>query len=272
MKNLYFLFLLIGTSIVTAQVGINTTNPLAQLHVAGTGTVNDGVIIPIMSPADVATLQAFLDNPGTTATQKNNLSGFMFFMENMDGENELWQCNRTTEKLEPVYRKPKAYVKSYLNSQPSYVINVDNHLEFDEEVIDVGNNFTSIGDASGATDPNLGGFLATRDGIFEIYAQYHTDDAVGTGEYGISIFKTPTGDDFTIAGNRQELSRTSYAFTANATAFNKVFRSASTIVELEAGDRIDVFFNSDSAPLIGGLLDMSSSRTFMTAKQIMETY
>ena len=261
-----------GFSVMTAQVGINTTNPLAQLHIKAVGSTADGIIIPVMSLTERATMQAFMDNAATTSAQKDELSGFMFFVQGIDGENELWQCNRTTEKLEPVYRKPKAFVRSDLISSPAFIVTVDNHLEFQNEVIDIGDNFTSLADATGGTDPNLGGFVAKRKGIYEVYAQYHTANAVGTGEYGISIFKTPFGLDFSSDTERQAQSRSSFALTGDATVLNKVFRSTRTMVELEVGDRIDVFYNSDNAALIGGALDTSGTLTFMSVKQIMEEY
>lgn len=274
MKRLILIVFIFFSIQAIGQVGIGTTNPKAQLDIVKGADLNkNGILIPQLTLTEIAQLQSDITDGTLTAPQILDMAGLMFYVKDINGENELWHFNSSSTTLEPIYRKPKAFVKVVLLSQPDFFVNVDNHLEFDGELIDRGGNFTSAADASSATDPAIGGFVATKKGLYEIYAQYHTNlFAVSTGEYGISLFKTPMGGDFSEATNREQLSRTSYAFTANASALNKLFRSATTIVELNVGDRLDVFFNADSAPLGGGILDEDPIRTYMLVKLLVEDF
>ncbi len=273
MKKLFLIFSVFSVLNSWGQVGIGTTQPNAQLDIVeGTELHKNGILIPKLTLVEIAQLQSDITDGTLTAQQVVDMAGLLFYVKDNNGQNELWHFNSAAIKLEPIDRKPKAFVKAILGSQPDYFINVDNHLKFDGELVDRGNNFTSLADASGPLDPGIGGFVASKKGLYEVYAQYHTDAAVSTGEYGISIFKTVVGGDFSVTSDREQLSRTSYAFTADLTVLNKLFRSVNTIVELEVGDRIDIFFNGDSAPLIGGILDLDRVRTYMITKLLVEDY
>lgn len=242
-----FLALLLFTTISYSQVGINTDNPTADLEVvASTNLANgiyNGVILPRLS---------VLPTSGNVDFPTGEQTGLLVYLDSNNEEEGVYVFDGTVYKI--ITPEFKTVVKAVfsgsnyvsttgMGNQPNNLVK----LPFNATTINRAPANTTAFETSGN---DVGEFIAPADGFYRINAQLLSQDYDQSRLHVLTLVRSDNanGDNPVTLAQDRKLHRGGLANNDdNITDEDRVVRTINTIVELNAGQRLELRFSDNFA-------------------------